>query len=213
MIVAFLQDWELILSRRNHQIHHHTPFDQHYCITTGWMNPILSSIGFWKRIENSIQRITGYAPREDDAFWTVQQSWTTQSRHKIKNNEKEAFPRSPRTTFFLVVPLHHSQCSLVRFVSLNPWEVLPTELLLSPKWETVSHLNSRACLWPARTLHDDPSKRCLWKRKIYQNLFYLSLLTLPFSVSLFQQLHRSHIVSLEFVSLLVKTQFSLLVNF
>jgi len=71
--VAWLQNHNIILSRKNHQIHHHTPFDRYYCITTGWLNPLLGSIGFWKRIENTITWITGLVPREDDAYWTVQQ--------------------------------------------------------------------------------------------------------------------------------------------
>jgi len=71
-IVAFLQDYKIILSRKNHQVHHHTPFDRYYCITTGWLNPILGAIGFWKRLENGITAVTGVVPRQDDAKWTVQ---------------------------------------------------------------------------------------------------------------------------------------------
>jgi len=70
--VSALQELKVILSRKNHQIHHHTPFDRYYCITTGWLNPLLGSIGFWKRIENTISWVTGEFPRQDDAFWTVQ---------------------------------------------------------------------------------------------------------------------------------------------
>jgi len=70
--VAILQDYRIILSRKNHQIHHHTPFDRYYCITTGWLNPVLGAIGFWKRLENAITAATGYIPRQDDAKWTVQ---------------------------------------------------------------------------------------------------------------------------------------------
>jgi len=71
-IVALLQDYRIILSRKNHQVHHHTPFDRYYCITTGWLNPILGAIGFWKRLENAITAVTGVVPRQDDAKWTVQ---------------------------------------------------------------------------------------------------------------------------------------------
>jgi len=70
--IGMLQDWRIILSRKDHQVHHHTPFDRYYCITTGWLNPLLASIGFWKRMENSITAITGTQPRKDDAYWTVQ---------------------------------------------------------------------------------------------------------------------------------------------
>jgi len=71
-LVALLQDSKIILSRKNHQVHHHTPFDRYYCITTGWLNPILGAIGFWKKMEILITATTGYIPRQDDAKWTVQ---------------------------------------------------------------------------------------------------------------------------------------------
>jgi ubiquitin-conjugating enzyme E2 variant len=72
MFVQVLQDYRIILSRKDHQIHHHTPFDRYYCITTGWLNPVLGAIGFWKRLENVITNLTGAIPRQDDAYWTVQ---------------------------------------------------------------------------------------------------------------------------------------------
>jgi ubiquitin-conjugating enzyme E2 variant len=71
-IIQFLQENFIILSRRNHQIHHHNPFDRYYCITTGWLNPLLGSIGFWKRMESMITLTTGAKPREDDRYWTAQ---------------------------------------------------------------------------------------------------------------------------------------------
>mmetsp|Transcript_28272 Transcript_28272/g.39924 ORF Transcript_28272/g.39924 Transcript_28272/m.39924 type:complete len:271 (+) Transcript_28272:111-923(+) len=72
--VTILQDWHIILSKKDHQLHHHTPFDKYYCITNGWLNPFLASIGFWKRMEDTITWLTGLQPREDDAHWTVQSS-------------------------------------------------------------------------------------------------------------------------------------------
>jgi len=70
--VCWLQDVGIVLSRKNHQVHHHTPFDRYYCITTGWLNPILGAIGFWRGMEIAITAMTGAIPREDDAYWTVQ---------------------------------------------------------------------------------------------------------------------------------------------
>jgi hypothetical protein len=70
--VAFLQESRLILSRKNHQVHHHNPFDRYYCITNGWLNPVLGSIGFWKRLELVINQFTGAVAREDDFSWTSQ---------------------------------------------------------------------------------------------------------------------------------------------
>jgi hypothetical protein len=38
------QNCGLILSRKNHGVHHRPPFDKYYCITTGWLNPVLAYI-------------------------------------------------------------------------------------------------------------------------------------------------------------------------
>ncbi|PRP79919.1 hypothetical protein PROFUN_12408 [Planoprotostelium fungivorum] len=70
--INLLQNSHFLLSKKDHQLHHHTPFDRYYCITTGWLNPVLGSIGFWKRMENSISMLLGVKPRADDAVWTVQ---------------------------------------------------------------------------------------------------------------------------------------------
>jgi len=79
--IQILQDCKIILSRKEHQVHHHTPFDRYYCITTGWLNPILGAIGFWKRLENAISAATGAIPRQDDAVWTVQMKTEEPSKH------------------------------------------------------------------------------------------------------------------------------------
>lgn len=83
-IVAFMQEYKIILSRKNHQLHHHTPFDRYYCITTGWLNPVLGAIGFWKRMENAIAALTGARPRQDDAYWTVQ----FKANEELRNSEE-----------------------------------------------------------------------------------------------------------------------------
>lgn len=68
-IVTLLQDYHIILSRRNHNVHHKAPFDCSYCITTGWLNPLLDYIDFWPRLETVITMLTGLVPRQDDASW------------------------------------------------------------------------------------------------------------------------------------------------
>jgi len=94
--VALLQDWYIILPRKNHQIHHHTPFDRFYCITTGWLNPLLGSIGFWKRMESTITWLTGEIPRKDDAFWTVQQPVSDNAHSSKDQILKEITRPAPR---------------------------------------------------------------------------------------------------------------------
>uniref|UniRef100_A0A8C8SE20 Lipid desaturase domain-containing protein n=1 Tax=Pelusios castaneus TaxID=367368 RepID=A0A8C8SE20_9SAUR len=67
--VVFLQDWHIILPRKHHRIHHVSPHETYFCITTGWLNYPLEKIGFWRCLENLIQRLTGEKPRADDMKW------------------------------------------------------------------------------------------------------------------------------------------------
>jgi ubiquitin-conjugating enzyme E2 variant len=43
-LVIMAQNCGLILSRKNHGVHHRPPFDKYYCITNGWLNPVLAYI-------------------------------------------------------------------------------------------------------------------------------------------------------------------------
>jgi ubiquitin-conjugating enzyme E2 variant len=52
-----LQRWGLILSPRHHEIHHAAPHDKHYCITVGWMNPVLGRVRFFRTLEWLIARV------------------------------------------------------------------------------------------------------------------------------------------------------------
>ncbi|XP_030388666.1 transmembrane protein 189-like [Gopherus evgoodei] len=67
--VIFLQDWHVILPRKHHRIHHVSPHETYFCITTGWLNYPLEKIGFWRCLENIIQGVTGQKPRADDMKW------------------------------------------------------------------------------------------------------------------------------------------------
>lgn len=68
--VTFLQTSRVIVSKREHAVHHRNPFDKYYCITNGWLNPLLASIDFWKRLESVVTSVTGIVPRADDMLWT-----------------------------------------------------------------------------------------------------------------------------------------------
>jgi len=68
--ISTLQDYRIIVSKKEHAIHHRNPFDKYYCITNGWLNPLLASIDFWKRLEAVITFVSGIVPREDDMLWT-----------------------------------------------------------------------------------------------------------------------------------------------
>jgi hypothetical protein len=64
--VRALQRTGLILGHSDHAAHHDRPYDVHYCITTGWCNRPLEAIGFFRRLEAIVTRLTGAHPRQDD---------------------------------------------------------------------------------------------------------------------------------------------------
>jgi len=56
LLVRRLQRWGLILSPAHHDVHHARPHDQQYCITVGWMNPVLNNVRFFRAAEWIIAR-------------------------------------------------------------------------------------------------------------------------------------------------------------
>jgi sterol desaturase/sphingolipid hydroxylase (fatty acid hydroxylase superfamily) len=49
--VQWLQRVGIILSPQHHAIHHAAPHDKYYCITVGWMNPLLTRVRFFRACE------------------------------------------------------------------------------------------------------------------------------------------------------------------
>ena len=62
-LVRVLQQAGLILSPEHHALHHASPQDKSYCITVGWMNPVLDKIGFFRICEAVIGRLVPGAVR------------------------------------------------------------------------------------------------------------------------------------------------------
>jgi hypothetical protein len=71
-VVRLLQRLHLILPFEHHQRHHAPPHDTHYCITTGWLNPLFGSLELHRRLERGITvvrrrtlgtRVTAHAPK------------------------------------------------------------------------------------------------------------------------------------------------------
>jgi ubiquitin-conjugating enzyme E2 variant len=52
-----LQRWGLILSPAHHDVHHARPHDKQYCITVGWMNPVLNGVKFFRAAEWIVARV------------------------------------------------------------------------------------------------------------------------------------------------------------
>jgi len=69
--ITILQDLHIILPRIHHRVHHVTPHDTYFCITTGWLNYPLDLINFWQRLENTVYMLTGSKPRMDDMKWAL----------------------------------------------------------------------------------------------------------------------------------------------
>ena len=66
--VRLMQRAGLILSREHHATHHRAPHTRAYCITSGWLNPLLDAIRFFAAAERVITFATGAVPRADDAL-------------------------------------------------------------------------------------------------------------------------------------------------
>jgi hypothetical protein len=61
--VRALQRMGLILSPEHHAIHHASPQNKSYCITVGWMNPLLDRVGFFRLCEGIVSRVSPGALR------------------------------------------------------------------------------------------------------------------------------------------------------
>lgn len=57
--IKFFQDMGLILSKKEHGLHHTAPFEGHYCILTGVCNPFLDDSKFFRHLENIVYATTG----------------------------------------------------------------------------------------------------------------------------------------------------------
>jgi hypothetical protein len=54
--ITWLQTQRLILESAHHTVHHTPPYQSYYCITTGWLNPLLFRVGFFPALERLLAR-------------------------------------------------------------------------------------------------------------------------------------------------------------
>lgn len=51
----WLQRKRLVLGPEHHDRHHTQPFNMNYCITNGWLNPLLTRLKFFRRLEAGLR--------------------------------------------------------------------------------------------------------------------------------------------------------------
>merc|ERR1719502_1103783 len=67
--VRWLQNRNIILSRKEHGLHHSSPFEAKYWILTGTCNEALDRFHVWRRLEAFVYRVNGVEPncwKEDE---------------------------------------------------------------------------------------------------------------------------------------------------
>jgi len=57
LLARGLQKSRLILPPAHHSQHHAGPFDAHYCIANGWLNPLLDRVKFFGRLERALAKL------------------------------------------------------------------------------------------------------------------------------------------------------------
>ncbi len=66
-LVAFLQDWRILLTPRQHALHHTDPKNTYYCPVTNIVNPLLEAVRFWDALESAVETLTGLTHRRDSS--------------------------------------------------------------------------------------------------------------------------------------------------
>ena len=63
----WLQRTRLVLEPSHHKRHHTEPFNMHYCITNGWLNPLLNKLNFFRRLEAGLRSLGIETAKAKDA--------------------------------------------------------------------------------------------------------------------------------------------------
>lgn len=76
-----LQNAGIALPLSEHLAHHRPPFDKHYCILTGQLNPILDAepLLFWRRLEAFVYHLNGQEPlswKSEDVKTLALETWS-----------------------------------------------------------------------------------------------------------------------------------------
>lgn len=66
-VVAFLQDRGILLTPKQHALHHTDPKNTYYCPVTNLVNPLLEAVRFWDALEAVVESLTGLRHRSDSS--------------------------------------------------------------------------------------------------------------------------------------------------
>lgn len=95
-LISFLQDI-IIQSDTEHHVHHTFPHTQNYCPITPFLNKILETINFWRRLEGLAEKILNISPRlSSDEFVEIDDSAYVAGIKFLKDDEIEDIPLTPR---------------------------------------------------------------------------------------------------------------------
>ena len=67
-LATFLQKWSVLQSPKEHNKHHSGEKNSNFCTITPFMNPLLESIGFWRKLEFVIYFLTGKSTVPDESI-------------------------------------------------------------------------------------------------------------------------------------------------
>lgn len=87
-LVRLLQRSGLILDPDHHRKHHTPPFNTYYCITCGWLNPILARTRLWERLYGPLRRVIEPILGEADEVGVTD--------HKVRNPYGDDSLHGPR---------------------------------------------------------------------------------------------------------------------
>ena len=88
-VVVALQDFGLLIGRRQHGAHHRPNFEGNYCIVSGLWNAPLDAVGFFRGLEKLVAALTGVEPRcwyAPEAAW---QEMTLEASMSLSSAEEE----------------------------------------------------------------------------------------------------------------------------
>jgi len=61
--IQLLQKGGLVLSPAQHAVHHQQSHDRAYCVTSGWLNPLLDRAGFFRALDRGVDHAASLKAR------------------------------------------------------------------------------------------------------------------------------------------------------